>query len=718
MAIWDDIESVDGVIRHYSAGATIYTDNALYSWIQAEYSTLARLAENIPMSAQTPSDYTVGLTSGVATIAGFIDRDTTKFLTAGAIKSSDWTHPTNTRGYRLLTFGATYVNCVTSDLHKPIVGGSTTDSGVLVHYDNTAKQWYVRCDAADDLFDAAEAITITGGTGSGTTTGASVTGEEIFANIYTLGSLAPGSSIYLIQNGSKVTAWWSAGNIDILVQVKRAGSLIDAGKLTVYCRKWGASFHHYEIDVSGGSRNPISVSTALDTNNTTAVATVGNYAQDIRVHFVNGTLNYDGGSGTGLATEKVVWDQTSNATAFLLSVGAAASGAFTLANVDGTFGNNNALSILAELPFKTQTGAFTVGQVVTQAVSGATGTIRRVIQDPQLVGTSGMLYLSGVVGSFDATHALSDPVTGAAVADGAIVDAPSWAALVDGSMASAHTMDRDLSNGSGLKPYAVHINCGTLGVQEAYEFASKFLPRETSTWQMHRVVSGVVTPIDGEQYRAAYTGYTEEARAPFGTKPGTVFLGAQGVYLYNMAADDINNYQLIDANGDLQVPPNRQDVEVTALEVGDAVSVFNRSGGDINKNMFGGIVSTPIGSDYLDVVSSIPSDTPTTGTLRIVDGSLGEEVVYTYSGYTGSRFTGVSPVLADTYASPDDTVYAPYIYAIAVASSIAVPIIQTVVRDVRVVVRQYGFDEFTIDTQITATGMHVAAIRTVDPIPA
>lgn len=66
-----------------------------------------------------------------------------------------------------------YTNAVLGDINKAVVGGTTTDSGVLIEYDNTSRKWIVNPDATTDEFDVAEAITITSGTGAGTTEGAS-----------------------------------------------------------------------------------------------------------------------------------------------------------------------------------------------------------------------------------------------------------------------------------------------------------------------------------------------------------------------------------------------------------------------------------------------------------------------------------------------------------------------------------------------------------------
>lgn len=77
---------------------------------------------------------------------------------------------------RILTFEVSgYVNAIPTDIGKPVVGAITGDTGVLLEYNNTTRIWKVRQDDNGDLFDQAEGITITGGSGAGTTTGASTT---------------------------------------------------------------------------------------------------------------------------------------------------------------------------------------------------------------------------------------------------------------------------------------------------------------------------------------------------------------------------------------------------------------------------------------------------------------------------------------------------------------------------------------------------------------
>ncbi len=74
-----------------------------------------------------------------------------------------------------LTFQAGgYVNAISTDVGLTLTGGTTGDTSKLVSFDNGTRTWIINPDAAGDLFDVSEAITLGGGgTGAGTTSGAS-----------------------------------------------------------------------------------------------------------------------------------------------------------------------------------------------------------------------------------------------------------------------------------------------------------------------------------------------------------------------------------------------------------------------------------------------------------------------------------------------------------------------------------------------------------------
>lgn len=254
------------------------------------------------------------------------------------------------------------------------------------------------------------------------------TNDDLWANLYTLGTIVAGAQVYIIQNDAELTAFWSTGHIDILVKVKAAGSEIDEGKLLVMVRDLGSSFDHFEIDCTAGGRNAVPLATAADLNNQTASGTIAGYS-DITI----------------------------------------------------TFG----------------------------------------------------------------------------------------------------TASKDLSNGNGAVDYDVVIDCAGRPLSEVYEYL-KYTARHDSAVTLNG--------DSGEEYLACDAAYTEVKVAPFGSFAGGTFFGARGVWIEDMDANDAKAFQLIDASGTTQTPPNTIPIKVTGLVSGDRVLVgqLDGVGGDLT------------GTDYID----------------------------------------------------------------------------------------------------------------------
>lgn len=264
MAIADDwtIDYTNKTVKHTS-GSTVYSTNALYSYLQDTFDETSQLDDTVPMSAQTPSQYTM--------INGwFISPESTQYLDSGSIQTSGYLNEIH-----LVTFGGTYTDAVAGDIGKTVTddGG---DFGTLIHYDNTLKKWWVRTGSAT-VAASGSTMAITSGTGTGVTDADSTTGEDIFPNVYTLGSIEAGSTIYIEQNDVKLTSWWSTGHIDILIQTQESGTEIDGANITVFVREYGDTFDHFGIDLSAGGRQAVPLSTSSDANNTTDIATIEDY---------------------------------------------------------------------------------------------------------------------------------------------------------------------------------------------------------------------------------------------------------------------------------------------------------------------------------------------------------------------------------------------------------------------------------------------------------
>lgn len=280
--------SLDYANRRISrpSGTDSFTARAFYSWIQDQIDELTALDDKVPMSAQTPTDFT--LTNG-----WWIDEIVYRYITGGSISTVGLDAGTYTNGVYEITFQASgYTNAVAGDIGKTVVAGAT--NGILLGYDNTTRRWIVRRGTGTTWSGA---VTITSGTGAGTIT-ASATGEWLFSNVYSLtaGTLEANTQQYVSQGGSVLTTYWGTGHIDLVIPVRRAGALLSSGVVTVLAREYSDGYYAVDVDLSGGGRNPVGSNTADDSNNQTASATVAGWT-DVTVTFGNVSKNLLNGNG-------------------------------------------------------------------------------------------------------------------------------------------------------------------------------------------------------------------------------------------------------------------------------------------------------------------------------------------------------------------------------------------------------------------------------------
>ena len=255
-------------------GSTFYAVRDFYSYLMGVFAAAGQMDDTVAMSAQTPFDYTM--------INGwYLQQGLIKNLRGGTIKTSGYN-----AAIQLVKFGSTYTNAVSGDLGKDVKQGSL--QGTLLDYDNTKKYWWVRS-ASTFANSTTTEVTTAGGTGTGTTatSSACITGEELFSNVYTLGTVANGN-MYVLQGATVLTSWWGVGNadgvggtsgnhIDVLIKVTEAGTSISSGTVTVFCRNYGDTYDHSSVDLSSGGRNAVALATATDINNSTAEATIAHY---------------------------------------------------------------------------------------------------------------------------------------------------------------------------------------------------------------------------------------------------------------------------------------------------------------------------------------------------------------------------------------------------------------------------------------------------------
>lgn len=121
-----------------------------------------------------------------------------------------------------------------------------------------------------------------------------------YSGLKTIGGIVPGSPVYVVQNGNKLTKFWANGHIQILVKVRSGGALIDAGNVTAFSRQWGQTYSHFDTNLAAGGEAAAALSTALDSAIVLTEAQAAALASKVAVTFGDTTQNLGNGSGPKL----------------------------------------------------------------------------------------------------------------------------------------------------------------------------------------------------------------------------------------------------------------------------------------------------------------------------------------------------------------------------------------------------------------------------------
>ncbi|OGV92482.1 hypothetical protein A3B57_00020 [Microgenomates group bacterium RIFCSPLOWO2_01_FULL_47_10] len=693
---------------HHASGTTVYTMNELYSWLMDYFDDSTTVDDTVPMTAQTATQYTL--------VNGWFLNDyyyaSSHFLTGGALKTLGFDADVYSYGIRVLIFNSGgYVSAVVGDIGRQVgySGGAPTDTGTLLDFDNTARKWIVRVDDIGDVFsNTGTAIDLDNGTGTGagTLTSASTTGENIWTNIYTIGTLVDNTQIYVLRDDVKLTAWWGMGHIDVLVLVQEAGTLIDDGKLTILARQYTTLYDHYLSDFSLGARTPVPLAAFADGNNETGyqqmVLSTTNDA------FVAGDLIQDDSDSTiqGVVTSYVAGTNTLQY--YLTGASLTNFGAGT-----GTFAS----------------------------VAPGTGTGTAVA--PTDIGPAGF---TGITFDFGATSEDLSNGNGARPYD-CIIDVNSYS-LADlyeylkwvtryGSSTSlnSYTGEQYTAVGEIRLPYdgqttafveGETINGQTSGAtavivsdHDAGSDGALILIEVTGTFTNNENLRSGATVRAVADIPSGAEAIAPSKQSPFGTFAGGSFFGARGVWLVNYLVGEANNFELIDSEGVTQAPPQTITISVAPTVSGDKVAVFPTTGDNeiIDKNQYTSTNANDSGIGFFYVLETIETDTPSAGYIRVpirVGGVITGEDRYQYSIWTGSTFTLVGTLSRDY--DDNDTAYVPYMDTVASGATTSQNITYSADRYVLTVVRIAGMVPYKITGQITTGGLSVPVVRTTDSV--
>lgn len=400
---------------------TIDSVNSIYSALQDLFDESAQMDDGVPMSAQTPTEYTIGLIDAGDKDPWFIDRTSIEYLSGGALKSNSWTRSETNTGIVRITYslsGGFTTDFVTSDIGKTVTSAAG-DTGTLLDFNTTVspKVAWIRptnSTASNDWDSTSGEISVGSGTGNVNQASAALSGESVWSNIYSLGTLVSGTHLYVYQNDQvlrkykdSANDWWDNGHIDILVTVKEVGSLVDGGNLTVLARKYSTLYDHYVINAQSG-RNPVPLASFTDGNNQTAEGTVSGYS-GITINF--GASNKDIGDGNNDQPYDVVVDCGGHTVQELyeyLKYITRRTSTVSLNGVDGEY--YVAVGSIRFNYINEVSGPFAEGNSITSS-SGGSGYITSLIDN----GSTGILVIRDVHGTFADTDTLTSSGTTATI---------------------------------------------------------------------------------------------------------------------------------------------------------------------------------------------------------------------------------------------------------------------------------------------------------------
>ncbi len=616
------------------------TVNALYSALQNQFDELTQMDDGVPMSAQTPTEYTIGIIDAGDKDPWFIDRTSVEYLSGGALKTASWDRVTGTNT-GILKIVCNNTDIVAGDIGFDITIGGNTGTLLDVKGTGAGSILWVRPDdnTATNDFDDAGTLTCNAHTATWTSTASA--GESLWANIYTLGTIESNTHLYISQNGANLTAykdttdWWGDGHIDILVNTKELGVEVDEGYIGVFARQYSKTYSYYTVDLTNGGRNPIPLQTGNDLDNQTGYWTftgssgTGTFVAgevisksgtnkkgvitsvtgspgttptivyyligDPITNFANADASVTGGTSgaTVTAGTPAAAGPAALGTAPVITHGGLSDGGSNDIDENGTPEN---YSITVDCNQNSLANVYQYSKYVTRR--GATSTTDTDgLQGQFYIGSDYRLRYSGsITGTFSEGNTCTQAVTGA-----------------KGTIVEVNTTDKIviLRNSRGT--------FNTTNVVTDDTASGSFTPNSEAS---------AVTPI---------------AAAPFGTFAGGKFFCAPGVVLSDYLTADANNFQLVDDNGTVRLAPTKATITVSNTRQGDKIAVFRLtgSGGDINKAEYNATVQSQAAVTAI-MGATITSDSPgksVGGVIRLVDTSANREYRLRFSSWTGTTFT-------------------------------------------------------------------------------
>ena len=304
----------------------------VYSACEDLFTVPTQQNDGLIFSAETPGEYTIGTIDAGELEPWFIDLETMEHIigdfanfTGCALKTSGWKRVLpgdGTENIGIVVVPVTSGGTIVKGDVGNTISHADGDSGTLLDFIDTGGSLdylFIRPDTnalADDWNSASGTITEAGLSHTATQDSAAVTGEMIWGNVFTQGALVSDTHIYIVQDGTKITAndqtdndWWPDGHIDRAIPITDYTTsdfpLIDLGYLTVKANKYGSKYTNAVIRMNSTSGGNVSagLSSGADGTNTTGYS----------------SITVSGGSGNFSVGDEITGD-TSNARAIITQI--------------------------------------------------------------------------------------------------------------------------------------------------------------------------------------------------------------------------------------------------------------------------------------------------------------------------------------------------------------------------------------------------------------
>lgn len=662
----------------YSGSGTIYTVNQLYSAILDHFDESNQMDDGTPMSAATPTSYTIGKVDAGDNEPWFIDHTSVEYLSGGALNTSGWERVEGSN-VGVIRVECTNTSIVAADIGHDIVH-TNGDTGTLLDIYDTGGAltilWIRPDDDTEPNSFPDSTGTLTCNTNTATQDAGGVTGELLWANIYNTGlaTLQPTTHQYIEQEGSLLTAykatsdWWDDGQFDILVQVKEPGAIgtgsseVDYGKIRVLARKYTTGYTWFEVDLSAGGRNPIPLTSLVDLDNTTGYKSVVLAGAEASLYTVGDRISDDDINPHGIITS-ITDGGTATPTLHYFQVGDPLddfADSETCYNLDavGTDGTVNGAPsdqgpALASWFSGAAAPSITFGYTNSYDIDeNGTAEDYSVIIDLNQASLAEMwewLKYTTRRGN------VADIDVGAQTIEGQFyrgIERKFVYSSQAGSFTEGNTVYfYDVSDVLQAR--------GVLGAIEDNGAAGELMMYE---YIVVGTEANITKASDSDPYSGtnaaaidSFTVITPVQKCPFGDFAGGTFFGADGVVIIDYISTEANSFQLKDNAGSVTKVPTKISLTIGNTRIDDKIAIIRVDvNGDIIRNAYNSHATNNVQADLtfeVDGTPSIANDEPgktTGGILRVVAVDEQREHRYRFASWDTDTVT-----LATTSATAD-----------------------------------------------------------------